>query len=421
MPYAFRLLNLAEDAVAKSGAHIPELDGVRGLACLLVILLHVVVAPLPLMPDTWFDLVRFRIQPFMSGGVDLFFILSGFLISGALMDSRGSPNYFKSFWVRRIARIFPVYYLMILVSIIARLAYDAAPLPTLHAITNQSLPEFYYAIFSQNIVMALTGASGNNILGVTWSLAIEEQFYLIFPFLVFLVPRRWLVVSAIAVFLATPLVRAIVVAEVNWQAGYLFTIARMDALMLGVIMAAVVRHEAALTFFRRWRQPLNVVAAVVIAMQVFDVWGAAGEAWRLTGGNQVTYIVLICVQYPLINLSMALLLMNVFAVEENLVRRFLRTKALAYLGLISYGAYMYHQSINYALWRWAYSDNPRDMSWSQAYMPVLVLALTAIVAIASYRYFEMPARRWITGTLLPKKSPAPPILEPIVGLDHVRS
>ncbi|TCR61199.1 acyltransferase [Bosea sp. BK604] len=376
--------------------HIPELDGVRGLACLLVIVLHVVVAPLPLFPGTWFDLARFRIQPFMSGGVDLFFILSGFLISGALMDSKGSPGYFRAFWTRRIARIFPVYYLMIIFSIVARAAYDVSPAPVLHALVNLSLPEGYYAIFSQNIVMALTKASGNNILGVTWSLAIEEQFYLVFPFLVFLVPRRWLVVSAVAVVVSTPLIRALVVANVNWQAGYLLTVARMDALMLGVLLAALVRHAPALAIARRVQGPLNWLALALIIMQLCDFWGYVGEQWRLSLGGNITYLMLIVAQYPLINIAMACLMLNIFTREAGPLRPIFTSRILTSIGLISYGAYMYHQVVNYALWRWLYASNPREMTLHQAYMPVTVLLITAAISWVSLRYFEMPIRRWIT-------------------------
>jgi peptidoglycan/LPS O-acetylase OafA/YrhL len=376
--------------------HIPELDGVRGLACLLVIILHVVIAPLPLFPGSWFDLVRFRVQPFMSGGVDLFFILSGFLISGALMDSKGSPGFFRSFWTRRIARIFPVYYLLIGLSIVARAAHEAQPAPALHALVHLSLPEYWYVIFSQNIVMALTGQSGNNILGVTWSLAIEEQFYLVFPFLVFFLSRRWLVAVAICVVLATPLLRALVVANISWQAGYLITIARMDALMLGVLLAALVRHAPSLAVARTLQRPLNWFAVALIVLQLCDFWGYAGEQWRLALGSNTTVLMLVVGQYPLINLAMAILILNIFTRETGPLRWIFRTRLLTSIGLISYGAYMYHQIVNYALWRGLYLTNPYQMGWDKAHMPVLVLLITGVISWLSLRYFEMPLRRWIT-------------------------
>jgi peptidoglycan/LPS O-acetylase OafA/YrhL len=93
--------------------HRPELDGVRGIACLLVLIDHCVIGPLVLKPGSDLETVRVHLQPFLFGGVDLFFILSGFLISGILMDSRDGPLYFRRFWTRRIARIFPVYYTLI--------------------------------------------------------------------------------------------------------------------------------------------------------------------------------------------------------------------------------------------------------------------------------------------------------------------
>jgi peptidoglycan/LPS O-acetylase OafA/YrhL len=386
--------------------HIPELDGVRGLACLLVIVLHVVIAPLPVSPGSWFDLVRFRVQPFMSGGVDLFFILSGFLISGALMESKGSPNFFRTFWTRRIARIFPVYYLMIGVSLAARAAYDLNPIPVLHALTYLSLPEGYYAIFSQNIVMALTKTSGNNILGVTWSLAIEEQFYLVFPFLVFLFPRRWLVAAAVAVVVATPIIRSLVVLHINWHAGYLFTIARMDALMLGVLLAAIVRHVPTLDIARRRQSWLNWLALILVLLQLADFWGTFAERWMYSQDNgNITYLVLICIQYPLINLAMACLMLNIFTRESGPFRWILRAKSLMAIGMISYGAYMYHQVVNYALWRWLFNSEPSHSGWYSAYVPALVLAITAVISWFSLRFFEMPIRTWITGKKKSDRAP----------------
>jgi peptidoglycan/LPS O-acetylase OafA/YrhL len=396
------------EMVSRVGAreHIPELDGVRGLACTLVIILHVVVAPLPLMPGSWFDLVRFHIQPFMSAGVDLFFILSGFLISGALMDGKEKPFYFRRFWVRRAARIFPVYYLLIALAFIIRQVGSEYPTIETNSLVYASIPEWYYAIYIQNFKMVIGNNTGNNMLGVTWSLAIEEQFYLVFPFLVYFVSRKRLLGVAVAIIGLTPLIRGILVKEINWPAGYLLSLSRTDALMMGFIVACIVRSEKSLLVASKWQRHLNWAAAALIMAQLFGLWNYIAFAWLKAFGMSLYFLTLLCVQYPLINLAMAFLFLNIFTRKSGPLRFVFLSRPLKMIGLVSYGAYMYHQSINYVLWASIYGGDPAVTRVSQIYVPVLVLALTAAVSWSSLKYFEKPARRWITDAALPTMRPA---------------
>jgi peptidoglycan/LPS O-acetylase OafA/YrhL len=377
--------------------HVPELDGVRGLACLLVTILHVVVAPIPLPAGSFLDAARLHIQPFMSGGVDLFFILSGFLISGALMDSRNESGYFQAFWTRRIARIFPLFFMLITASLILRLTYEAHPLPALASLTYSSLPEGYYFTFSQNFAALAYNNSGNNMLGVTWSLAIEEQFYLFFPFVVFFFRRRSVLLAASAVVIATPFIRGLVVFLLNWQAGYVVTPARMDALMLGVALACIVRNAAALQIAARWQRPLNCVAMILLALQLGRFWNyAARHWWKLESHHPYFDDVAVVVQFPLLNIAMAILFMNIFTRKSGAFRPLLRSKPVATVGLISYGLYMYHQIFNFGLWMMIQDAAPVQLTIDKVYMPVLVLAASLATSWLSLRYFELPARRWIT-------------------------
>jgi peptidoglycan/LPS O-acetylase OafA/YrhL len=332
----------------------------------------------------------------MSGGVDLFFILSGFLISGALMDSRNESGYFKAFWTRRIARIFPVFFMLITASLILRLTYEAHPLPVIASLTFSSLPEGYYFIFSQNIAALAYNNPGNNILGVTWSLAIEEQFYLFFPFVVFFFRRRSVLLAAFAVVIATPFIRALVVSLLNWQAGYVVTPARMDALMLGVALACIVRNAAALQIAARWQRPLNCVAMILLALQLGGFWSYAAQHWKFALHHRYLDRVVVLVEYPLINIAMAILFMNIFTRKSGAFRPLVRSKPLAAVGLISYGLYMYHQIFNWGLWQLIQGTSPIGMTIDKAYMPVLVLAASLATSWLSLRYFELPVRRWIT-------------------------
>src|SRR5262249_57405262 len=115
-----------------------------------------------------------------------------FLIGGILLDNRDASNFFRAFWTRRIARIFPVNYLLIATYALA-LAFQAHfHLPQLDLwVLNDPLPVWTYATFTQSIPIAMQGYGGPRWGGITWSLAIEEEVFLLFPFVVFFLLRRW--------------------------------------------------------------------------------------------------------------------------------------------------------------------------------------------------------------------------------------
>jgi peptidoglycan/LPS O-acetylase OafA/YrhL len=209
---------------------IPQLDALRGIAILLVIAhnatLHYGTTSYlhPLFDRGWM-------------GVDLFFVLSGFLISGILLDTKESPNYFKNFYARRVLRIWPLYYCL--------LAFMFVVLP--HASASQgvaifakSSPWWAYPFFLQNFLLPLsTDAAGP--LGVTWSLAIEEQFYLVWPIIVRFLSKRQVAILAIAEIAASPFLRYFLAAHhIHIYANFF---CRLDGLMLGAFLAALVRSK----------------------------------------------------------------------------------------------------------------------------------------------------------------------------------
>jgi peptidoglycan/LPS O-acetylase OafA/YrhL len=115
-------------------------------------------------------------------GVDLFFVLSGFLIGGILLDYKNGRYYFKTFYIRRICRIFPLYFIWLFIFLWA--FYTIPPSSMLSGLLNNPLPFWVYLTFTQNIAMSYTGLMGVEWLAVTWSLAIEEQFYLFLTWLI---------------------------------------------------------------------------------------------------------------------------------------------------------------------------------------------------------------------------------------------
>ena len=174
--------------------HLPVLDGIRGMAIVLVLFHHCT----DMAVVTGVDKAATLFLHWGGFGVDLFFVLSGFLITGILADTRGHRSFFKSFYARRVLRIFPLYYAICLFSFVVLpnlgpLLAGAVGEGTAQTIQTKldrfgtvGADQWYYWTYLSNFVAAKVNAWRHGILDVSWSLAIEEQFYLVWPLLVFL-------------------------------------------------------------------------------------------------------------------------------------------------------------------------------------------------------------------------------------------
>lgn len=184
---------------------IAQLDGVRGVAIVLVLVWHYIAdhftSPGGTISTYWDGALYLT-----SSGVELFFVLSGFLIGGILLDHRQTSNYFRVFYLRRACRILPLYFLMLGLFVCCR-ATRISTWPYFGWLFGQPFPMLSYATFTQNVLMGLRGDLGPHWLGVTWSLAIEEQFYLFIPLLIYFLPRRALVLVLTAGILMAPVLR----------------------------------------------------------------------------------------------------------------------------------------------------------------------------------------------------------------------
>jgi peptidoglycan/LPS O-acetylase OafA/YrhL len=268
----------SEIAVVKPdrAKRILELDGVRGLAIALVLVFHYSDGAIVTGSKTVFGssalFYAFLPTRLMWSGVDLFFVLSGFLIGGILLDSRDSPRYFGTFYARRIHRIFPIYYLMIAFVTVGVLNWPQSPL------FRGDMPLWTYPLYAQNLTGDYTQMA--NAIEVSWSLAVEEQFYLLFPFLVRFCSRRTIMYALGVCIVGAPLLRSLMVyGGLGYEEIYPLLPTRADTLALGVVAAMIVRSEVATRLIRRHSRALyGCLVALVLAFATMLKWTSVRQA-----------------------------------------------------------------------------------------------------------------------------------------------
>jgi peptidoglycan/LPS O-acetylase OafA/YrhL len=342
-------------------AHIPALDGLRGCAILLVILFHC------------------QLLSFGWAGVHLFFVLSGFLITRILLAERGEPfgPYLRRFYFRRAVRIFPLY-LLYLAVIMAIYSYAGR---TLHL-----FPWLFSYLY--NWLKAVGMKYDDPGLGHLWSLAIEEQFYFVWPLVVYFSGRRLLPIC-IAVVCATPLVRAVSGMIFVSEPGvfeYHATICQADALVIGAAVA-VLEVSGRLTFRMSW-----LLGALAIAIAAGIACAGANHGGR--GILEDTWYPLLLPQngqyiwaYTLFDLIFALLVVATVQ-GAPLLAGILRNRVLRWVGTISYGCYVYHMAVGFVVRRLLH------ISWEGPTIPqrltllAAMLIATGTVATVSYYGFE---------------------------------
>ena len=353
-----------------------ELDGVRGLAILMVLLFHAALYYKP-APGTTPAYIT-RVLGFGWSGVDLFFVLSGFLIGGILLDQRASPTYFRTFYVRRICRIFPIYYLLILCYVIPTWLGVESSLEALYK-QDDRLPLWQYWLYLQNIGMAMNNAMDSTFVLVTWSLAIEEQFYLLLPLLV-----RWTPVRALpwlfgAFVLSSPLLRLALFEPLPGDAyrTYLLLPCRWDALFLGALCAWAVRTPRLANLLAS--RPRLLYAALLFS-------GGAVATLVAMGPNSLTAHMAVP-GFTIIAIFYAVLLLTVLHVPTPWVRRMARARWLRFLGDVSYPAYLLHFPVLTLAHWWAFgAHTPRGLS--PVGVSAAAIGLTLVLAWISTNTFE---------------------------------
>jgi len=304
--------------------HVIPLDGLRGLAILLVLLLHFTTDMTP--PDG--SLAASVRAAFQVGwiGVDLFFVLSGFLITGILTDNKGGGRYFSAFYARRALRILPVYFLAVFAAfhLLPRLfqGFDTGGVRT----------EAAFWLFFQNFKELPYQLS--RTVGHFWSLAIEEQFYLMWPLVVFFTSRSTARRIALATVVLSPIVRFIALQSgVPGASVYHFTPFRLDGLATGAFIALSMRDPAARVTLERWSKPVGVIALAAALTLYGPVHVPDALSTKLDFSIGFSTL---CIGFGV------LLTRVVFSQQDSRLARVLSWPGLVTLGTYSYAMYLVH-------------------------------------------------------------------------------
>lgn len=337
---------------AVMGGRVPELDALRGLACLAIVFHH----------------FKPHLLPFGWAAVDLFFILSGYLITAIIIRHAGEKRFLVNFYVRRGLRIWPIYYLTVLT-----IAAASPWLPRYHNFA--SLP--YILTYTQEIGLhwGWRVPMFSEYTAHMWSLAIEEQFYLIWPALICLVGRRGVVPLALAVVVAAVWARS---TGMYWR----ILLTRADGLALGAILAALFASREALRSHRG--VPRVLTALGLAALAYLTILIGSGGMTRPEAPPRPALTMLV------INVLGASIIGLVIYHRGKPALAFLRRPRLVWVGQLSYGIYVYHyvlmllsDDLAAALGR---GGRP---FWREALTVALIFGLAAL----SWRFVELPLLR----------------------------
>ena len=343
---------------------IAPLDGLRGLAVLAVILYHgALFEPASAGAGA---LVRAAAR-FGWAGVDLFFVLSGFLITRILADSRGATNYFRVFYARRFLRIFPLYYvsLLLLVLLFRVGAGESA----------------WYWLYASNVKVTLDGWPAAP-LSHFWSLAVEEQYYLVWPLAVSLLPRRTLAALCGSLVLLVPAARVAGFLGVVPEIGlYVLTPFRLDGLAAGSLLALLLPQIAE----PRRYVPHAAAVLVLAALATGLVVGTAGDAFWGTPPMLTLGFTVLAVGFA------ALVFLAIALPRGSLLPALLEWRPLRAAGKVSYAMYVFHWPVTHALREAGFRPAaiaPGAAGWA-VYLAIL-LAVVSLLAAVSWKLLEAP-------------------------------
>lgn len=357
----------ATEPVALPKGHIPALDGIRGLAILLVTIYRF-CGIRDYETAAWLK----PVLEFGTHGVDLFFVLSGFLITGILFDSKGDEHYFRNFYARRTLRIFPLYYFTLFV-VLGLLPLAGLGTAWLKASATDVTSLWYYG---GNVLMSYRGEWNLGGLNHFWSLCVEEHFYLVWPLVIFACSRTTAMRICVAAFLASAGARVLwMLCGGNSVAPEVFTLFRLDALCAGAWIALAARGPNGLTNLLPWARAIAVVTGLMLLPII------------------ATHKYILSIPTTLYACFFASFILLAVASGKDGWLSFLgKSQLLQWLGRYSYGMYVYQNLLLVGL---AGFFTPAIVEYwtgsavfGRLYFLVAMFTLTCVVAWISWNVFE---------------------------------
>ncbi len=346
--------------------HYPALDGLRGVAILLVVFLH-----------------NFRFTNyFFFGwlGVDLFFVLSGFLITDILLNTINDPNFLRNFYMRRVLRIFPLYYFTLILCLYILPSFSSLNLDVSYYQHNQ----LWQWTYLQNWLYIFKEPFGTKMLLHTWSLAVEEQFYLIWPALILLIkkPKILLIVVFLGLLIVGTsrfLLWSYHIKDLAYSSLYTFT--RIDGLCIGSMIALIMRIYP--DFLKKF------TSLIVLLMALINF-----GFYFINRQHSLTLPYLAFVGYTTFAVLFGILLYEAAFGNSRLIQILFNNRVLKFFGKISYGLYVYHWPVYILLFTFFKNIFLNDLNLSPKISDVggaIVVSIAAVlVSMASYRYVEKP-------------------------------
>ena len=356
---------LLQSSSLKSSARIPELDGLRGVAILMVLVWHYFSCLIGPVERGTAVFLASRLATLTWSGVDLFFVLSGFLIGGILIDNFGKQGFVTSFLLRRFFRIAPAYFLFLMVYAVAvNLLSGDQYAWTLH----NDLPFGSYLLQVQNFFMAFQQSFGSSVLGVTWSLAVEEQFYCMIILLFILLGGNKAARVLVLMGLAAPVLRILMPGFHT----YVILPFRMDALGFGFAVSIALRSPGVAAWCEQ-----NV--SWIFAAALLLLFGVGAATWKGGMGE---------LQHSFLAVFYAVVLLLVVLNTGSRLTIPLRFRALSSTGLYSYGIYLYHQFILGVAHGYILESSPSLDSMQAILVTAGSLIATFIVAAIAFNLVE---------------------------------
>lgn len=386
---------------ARTGDRVPVLDGIRGIAVLLVMTFHFWIVGIAGNGATppWQ-----RIYGYVAGmgwiGVDLFFVLSGFLITGILYDSRETPHYFRVFYGRRTVRIFPLYYAALTIFfLLGPFVMAHVYRPALAEMQSGTAVKLFGWTYLLNWYEGIKGwQSVAHPLQHFWSLSVEEQFYLIWPFLVLKLPRRRMMGLCISLMGVALTLRA----AMYWLhfpfAGYMWTICRADSLAMGALVALAARDAGDWKMLLKWARRLMLPAfGAIILGRILNPRCTVGP------GDTPTFF-MNTFELTLAGIFFAACIAAAVASEDGGPgHRLLASRLLRFFGKYSYCLYICHLPIIVVFAKAGLNCDhlaKRLHSNLLAVLTVDAVALTASIAVA-FASWHLYEKQWLKLKNLP--------------------